>query len=621
MPRTAARVVLLCVLLADLVGAATLQKYLLTRTKPPACTDALATPPVAANSFLTTDPQFYLWFYITDLKTGDTVESMYYDPSGTFYPDASGPWDPMDHDSAGTCFTDVAFKIAGATPAAKPGKWTVRVRLNSVQIFSIDYTISAPGSTQPPPVTGGLNLTVNQVINSNCPEMRLIASVTDSAGKPVTGLSDSNFTLKEDGVARTFRVVNSSTGGSGTALSVALVIDRSGSVSGTPLSDEKAAAKALVSQLGPNDAVAVFAFDSTVTKVRDFTTDRAAINAGIDSIQSGGNTALYAAVVQASQAIASRSGRKAIVAMTDGYNNESPTEQDAINQAKLAGAPVFTVGFGSPDHAALERLAKGTGGTYHRSAASADLQNILQSIGQAISSQYEIIYTTSNASADHSVELTAAMGSSSSTAVTQAVSRCSSTAAGVNLKLEGATGRAGGSVDVPLTLNASGTPPSTWQVDVTYDASKLTFKSARKGEQCTAANKDVITSPLAANQIRVVAAAVNQNPIGNGPVAYLNFALAGTFSGSTTLTCSSPGSADSTSRSLATTCTAGTVTSAASCGCDVNGDGNTNVGDVQLIVNQVLGVVSASCDVNGDGAVNVADVQQVVNAVLGMGCK
>ena len=439
MPRIAARVVLFSVLLADLVGAATLQQYLLTNTKPAACSEALQNPPVAVNSFLTTDPQFYLWFYLTDLKTGDTVESMYYDPSGSFYAAASGPWDPMDHDSSGTCYTDLPFKIAGATPAAKPGKWTVRVRLNSVQIFSIDFTIAAPGGTQPPPVTGGLNLTVNQVISSACPEIRLIASVTDSAGKPVIGLGDSNFTLKEDGSTRTIRVVNSSTGGSGTALSVALVIDRSGSVSGTPLSDEKTAAKALVAQLGANDAVAVFAFDSSVTKVRDFTTDRAAINAGIDSIQSGGNTALYAAVVQAAQAIASRSGRKAIVAMTDGYNNESPTEQDAINQAKLAGAPVFTVGFGSPDHAALDRLAKGTGGAYHRSAASADLASILQSIGQAISSQYEIIYTTSNASIDHSVELTAAMGSSSSTVVTTAVSRCSSTAAGVNLTLQGTT--------------------------------------------------------------------------------------------------------------------------------------------------------------------------------------
>ena len=74
--------------------------------------------------------------------------------------------------------------------------------------------------------------------------------------------------------------------------------------------------------------------------------------------------------------------------------------------------------------------------------------------------------------------------------MTRAVSRCSSTAAGVNLKLEGATGRAGGSVDVPLTLTASGTAPSTFQLDVTYDASKLTFKSARKGEQFTAANKE-----------------------------------------------------------------------------------------------------------------------------------
>jgi hypothetical protein len=54
--------------------------------------------------------------------------------------------------------------------------------------------------------------------------------------------------------------------------------------------------------------------------------------------------------------------------------------------------------------------------------------------------------------------------------------------------------------------------------------------------------------------------------------------------------------------------------------CDVNKDGATNVVDVQLIVNQVLGVVPPTSDVNGDGSVNIVDVQAVVNAALGLGC-
>ena len=54
--------------------------------------------------------------------------------------------------------------------------------------------------------------------------------------------------------------------------------------------------------------------------------------------------------------------------------------------------------------------------------------------------------------------------------------------------------------------------------------------------------------------------------------------------------------------------------------CDVNGDGNTNVADVQAEVNQALGISACANDINQDGACNVIDVQRVVNAALGGQC-
>ena len=54
--------------------------------------------------------------------------------------------------------------------------------------------------------------------------------------------------------------------------------------------------------------------------------------------------------------------------------------------------------------------------------------------------------------------------------------------------------------------------------------------------------------------------------------------------------------------------------------CDVNQDGSTNVVDVQLEINQALGVASCKSDFNKDGRCNVTDVQRVVNAVLGGAC-
>ena len=54
--------------------------------------------------------------------------------------------------------------------------------------------------------------------------------------------------------------------------------------------------------------------------------------------------------------------------------------------------------------------------------------------------------------------------------------------------------------------------------------------------------------------------------------------------------------------------------------CDINYDGVANVVDVQLIINEALGVTPAVNDLNGDGVVNVVDVQIVINAALGLGC-
>ena len=54
-------------------------------------------------------------------------------------------------------------------------------------------------------------------------------------------------------------------------------------------------------------------------------------------------------------------------------------------------------------------------------------------------------------------------------------------------------------------------------------------------------------------------------------------------------------------------------------GTDLNGDGITNVADVQIAVNQALGASACgSGDVNKDGACNVSDIQLVINKALGL---
>jgi hypothetical protein len=54
--------------------------------------------------------------------------------------------------------------------------------------------------------------------------------------------------------------------------------------------------------------------------------------------------------------------------------------------------------------------------------------------------------------------------------------------------------------------------------------------------------------------------------------------------------------------------------------CDLQQNGNIGVMDVQLILNEALGLGAPINDLNGDAMVNVVDVQIEANAVLGGGC-
>jgi len=54
-------------------------------------------------------------------------------------------------------------------------------------------------------------------------------------------------------------------------------------------------------------------------------------------------------------------------------------------------------------------------------------------------------------------------------------------------------------------------------------------------------------------------------------------------------------------------------------GTDVNGDGVVNAVDVQLAINEALGISTGfGCDIDGNGFVNALDVQLVINAALGI---
>lgn len=168
------------------------------------------------------------------------------------------------------------------------------------------------------------------------------------------------------------------------ALNVAVVIDRSGSMSGGKLDDVKEAAKTLYRALGPADSFSLSAFDDEVYpvlppgKVADL--GRAAEHA-IDGLRTGGSTDLCGGYEQGCRFAVKAAGdglTSRVLLLTDGLANRGVVEPAAIAQVvdryRSLGIGTSTVGVGSGYHEELLGLMaeRGGGATYFlRSAAEA----------------------------------------------------------------------------------------------------------------------------------------------------------------------------------------------------------------------------------------------------------
>lgn len=238
----------------------------------------------------------------------------------------------------------------------------------------------------------GLHLNVNQVDAAACPLVQANVSVTDDADQPVLDLTRANFSLTENGVPQAIDVSQAEV--SDQAISVALILDASTSLTDPDIANIKFASRRFIDLLGPRDRVAIIFFSDGVTVVQNYTTDKARAKAAVDTLDQIGLTALFDAILEGVQLSTTVTGRRALVVMTDGVNTTGTSNPEIpIAAAIAASVPVFTIGFGDGiDEVVLDDIATRTGGFYRPGSTSADLQAILAAIGRAFDKQYLITW-------------------------------------------------------------------------------------------------------------------------------------------------------------------------------------------------------------------------------------
>lgn len=176
------------------------------------------------------------------------------------------------------------------------------------------------------------------------------AVVKDRKGRFVRGLSREDFEVVEGGQRRPIVGFEFEKDG---PVKLAVLFDISGSMRlGSRAVDAKQVARHMFGALKDGDQAALFAFDTQVDRVHDFTTDFSTLDLAVERVeQPYGQTSLYDAIARTAQLVAaevSRGGRlpqrAAVVVLTDGVDTKSrltPGEVSGI--ASNIDVPVYIV--------------------------------------------------------------------------------------------------------------------------------------------------------------------------------------------------------------------------------------------------------------------------------------
>jgi Ca-activated chloride channel family protein len=266
-----------------------------------------------------------------------------------------------------------------------------RLAVCILSVLAAGCALSAQTAGSPSPPFDSVRVQVNLV---NVP-----VSVVDRQGQPVSGLHRDDFSLTEDGHPETIRVFQAT---AVHPLSMVMAIDTSVSVRKELPFAKQAAADLAASLLGRDDRVELLGFAGEVTEVVPFTENLHELDHGLRTLHGDGPTALYAAITQAANDLASNSGRKVIVVISDGSNSVDGVDygqaRTAALRAQASIESVILVPIGANagrdlggEHALIQ-LARDTGGQYFYADAATPIRDAMTRLSLGLRSEYLLGY-------------------------------------------------------------------------------------------------------------------------------------------------------------------------------------------------------------------------------------
>jgi hypothetical protein len=231
-------------------------------------------------------------------------------------------------------------------------------------------------------------------------------SVT-ALNRPVLGLTSSDFTLQDNGVAQDFTCAPAES----LPVDVTLVIDTSGSVKGKALEKFNADVQRIAESLRPNDRLRLITFAGDATDVSGL--QPGGVRIPLDRITAGGATSLYNALAASLMAFPQSDRPQVVFGFSDGVDNMSFLDPSGL--ASLAGyshavlyltlvsTPTTPAGrqgngrfvpySGGPNLRLLTETANRTGGAVYQRSAGTSLSALFEQALDEFRSSYVLTFT------------------------------------------------------------------------------------------------------------------------------------------------------------------------------------------------------------------------------------
>ncbi len=226
----------------------------------------------------------------------------------------------------------------------------------------------------------------------------LETGVYDKAGRSMGDIPPSDFSVLEDGVEQTLDLVTRES----VPTEVVLLVDNSQSMS-MRMDFVRRATERIVSGLRPMDRAILAPFNAHVGTVTGPSSDPRTIVEAIDAMRAGGGTALLDSVIDATKLLAHAEGRRVMVLITDGFDeNSRATVADAVQAVDASQATVYAIGVGGAAGIALKgeetlrAISTRSGGRAYFPLRLPDLMTAVESATSDAHSRFLVTYTPRN---------------------------------------------------------------------------------------------------------------------------------------------------------------------------------------------------------------------------------